>query len=336
LIWIAFAACVIAVLIAGTKLTRYGDIIADRTGLGGAWVGVVLLASVTSLPELATGISSVALFDVPNIALGDIFGSCMFNLVILAVLDALQRQQPISARVHEGQALSASLGIVLLSIAAVSLTARTVIPAVGWVGIYSPLLIALYIAAMRTVFQYERRRIAKFVEEIAEDASPKGISLRTASIRYAINAAVTVTAAIFLPAIGERIAVQTGLSESFVGSIFIAASTSLPELTVAIAALRLDAADMAVGNIFGSNLFNMAILGIDDIAYLKGPLLENASGEHVISAIAAIAMTAIATVGVTYRIGKKRLPLAWDSLAILITYFAATYILYSQSVIGGH
>jgi cation:H+ antiporter len=75
--------------------------------LGRAWVGVVLLASVTSLPELATGISSVALFDVPNIALGDIFGSCMFNLVIVAVLDALQRQQPISARVHEGQALSA-------------------------------------------------------------------------------------------------------------------------------------------------------------------------------------------------------------------------------------
>jgi cation:H+ antiporter len=334
LIWIAFAACIVAVLIAGTKLTRYGDVIADRTGLGRAWVGVVLLASVTSLPELATGISSVALFDVPNIALGDIFGSCMFNLVIVAVLDALQRQQPISARVHEGQALSASFGIFLLSIAALSLTARTAIPAIGWIGIYSPLLIALYIAAMRTVFQYERRRIAKFVQEVAVGAAPKGISLRTALVRYAINAAVTVTAAILLPAIGERIAAQTGLSESFVGNIFIAASTSLPELTVAIAALRLDAADMAVGNIFGSNLFNMAILGIDDIAYFKGPLLENASGEHVISAIAAIAMTAIATVGVTYRIGKKRLPLAWDSLAILITYVVAAYMLYSQSAIG--
>jgi cation:H+ antiporter len=79
-----------------------------------------------------------------------------------------------------------------------------VIPAMGWVGISSPLLIALYIVAMRTVFQYERRRIAKFVQEIAEDASPKGISLRTALIRYAINAAVTVTAAIFLPAIASN------------------------------------------------------------------------------------------------------------------------------------
>jgi cation:H+ antiporter len=88
--------------------------------------------------------------------------------------------------------------------------------------------------------------------------------------------------------------------------------------------------NMAIGHIFGSNLFNMAILGIDDIAYTKGPLLANASDGHVISAIAAIAMTAIAAAGVTYRIGRKRLPLAWDSLAILGAYAAATYLLYRR------
>jgi cation:H+ antiporter len=330
LIWIAFAACIVAVLTAGTKLTRYGDVIADKTGMGRAWVGVVLLASVTSLPELATGISSVALFDVPNIALGDIFGSCMFNLVIVAVLDALQRQQPISARVHEGQVLSASFGIFLLSVAAISLLGRDVMPAVGWIGVYSLLFIALYIASMRTVFQYERRRIAQFVQDVAHETSRDNMPLRTAVIRYAINAGITVTAAIFLPAIGERIAAETGLTQTFVGNVFIAASTSLPELTVAIAALRIDAADMAVGNIFGSNLFNMAILGIDDIAYTKGPLLADASSGHAISSVAAIAMTAIAAVGVTYRIGKKRLPLAWDSIAIVAIYIAAMFILYSQ------
>jgi cation:H+ antiporter len=331
LIWLVFVACVAVVVVAGSKLTRYGDVIADKTGWGRAWVGVVLLASVTSLPELATGISSVAIFDVPDIALGDIFGSCMFNLVIIALLDALQRQEPISSRVHEGQALSASFGIFLLAIAAISLLGAAALPTIGWIGSYSLVLIALYIAAMRTVFEYERKRIVQFVQEVGGVTAEEVMSLRTAFIRYAITAAITVTAAVFLPAIGEEIAEQTGLTQTFVGNVFIALSTSLPELTVAIAALRIDAADMAVGNIFGSNLFNMAILGIDDIAYTKGPLLASASPNHVISAVAAIAMTAIATVGVTYRIRRKRLPVAWDSLGILITYIIAIYILYSRS-----
>lgn len=334
MIWLAFIACVAVVVIAGSRLTRYGDAIADKAGWGRTWVGVVLLASVTSLPELVTGISSVAIFDVPNIAMGDIFGSCMFNLVIIALLDALQRQQPISARVHEGQALGASFGIFFLAIAALSLLGRNVLPAIGWIGSYSLVLLALYVAALRTVFEFERRRIARFVQEVAEERVEKEeMSLRTASTRYALNAAATVGAALFLPAIGKEIAVQTGLTQTFVGNVFIAVSTSLPELTVAIAALRMDAADMAVGNIFGSNLFNIAILAVDDIAYSKGPLFADASPSHVISAVAAIAMTAIAIAGLTYRIGKKRLPFAWDSLGILATYFVATYILYSQSAL---
>lgn len=331
MIWLEFIVCVAVVVAAGSNLTRYGDMIADKTGLGRAWVGVVLLASVTSLPELVTGISSVAVFDVPDIALGDIFGSCMFNMVIIAFLDILQRQQPISARVHEGQALSASFAVFLLAIAAISLLGWNALPVVGWIGLSSLVLIGLYAAAIRAVFTYEKKRIVRFVREVGEVSTEETMSLRAASLRYAGSALLTVFAAAFLPAIGERIAAETGLTQTFVGNVFIAISTSLPELTVSIAALRIDAADMAVGNLFGSNLFNMAILGLDDIAYFKGPLLASASPTHVVSALAAIAMTAIAAAGLTYRIGRKRLPVAWDSLGILITYIGALYILYSRS-----
>jgi cation:H+ antiporter len=84
IVWLQFIACTAIIVFAGAKLSKYGDIIADLTGMGRMWIGVVLLASVTSLPELITGVSSVTLYDLPNIAVGDVLGSCMFNLLIIA------------------------------------------------------------------------------------------------------------------------------------------------------------------------------------------------------------------------------------------------------------
>ena len=98
ILWLLFVACTGAIVYSGTKLAKYGDIIAEKTGLGRTWIGVVLMASVTSLPELATGISSVTYAGVPDIAGGDIVGSCVFNMLILACLDVLCRPVPICAR----------------------------------------------------------------------------------------------------------------------------------------------------------------------------------------------------------------------------------------------
>ena len=98
LLWVEFIACTVAIVFAGARLSRYGDIIAEKTGLGRTWIGVVLLATVTSLPELVTGISSVTYAGFPDIAVGDVLGSCVFNLLILAILDAMYKPMPISAR----------------------------------------------------------------------------------------------------------------------------------------------------------------------------------------------------------------------------------------------
>ena len=96
LLWLGFIVCTTAIVYAGTRLAKYGDIIAEKTGLGRAWIGLVLMASVTSLPELVTGISSVTYADVPDIAVGDVLGSCVFNMLILAILDTMYRPAPIS------------------------------------------------------------------------------------------------------------------------------------------------------------------------------------------------------------------------------------------------
>ena len=117
---------------------------------------------------------------------------------------------------------------------------------------------------------------------------------------------------------------------TFVGSIFIAISTSLPEIAVTIAAAKIGTVDMAVGNLFGSNLFNIVILALDDILYTKGPILSYVSENHIVTAISAIMMTAIAIIGLTYRASKKPLFFTWDSIGILIVYFITIFVLYTM------
>ncbi|MBI2487628.1 MAG: sodium:calcium antiporter [Deltaproteobacteria bacterium] len=330
LIWFQFVALAAIIFFSGSKLLKYGDIIAEKTGLGRTWIGVILMASVTSLPELITGISSVTLFELPNITVGDILGSCMFNILIITLLDALAGSVPISTKVHEGHVLSASFGIFLLGLVGITIFVGAKFPAIGWISIYSLIFIVIYFVAIRLIFSYEKTRIAKLVKEIAEELQYKDIPKSRAYKMYALNAVIVIGAATYLPHIGEEIAKITGLGQTFVGSIFIAISTSLPEVVVTIAAARIGAVDLAVGNLFGSNLFNILILALDDIFYTKGPILSYVSENHIFTTFSAIMMTAIVIIGLTYRASKKPLFLAWDSIGILIGYFITTLVLYTM------
>jgi Ca2+/Na+ antiporter len=329
LTWSLFILCAAVILVAGTQLSRYGDVIADMTGLGRTWIGVVLLASVTSLPELITGFSSTAIFRVPDIAMGDIAGSCMFNLVIIAMLDALHSPAPISARVHQGQVLSASFGIVLLGLVSLSIILGEMLPVIGWVSVLSILFAGIYLLAMRIIFTYEQRRLVEeFVAEMATEAEARHPSSVRVYGLFTLNAVLIVGAALYLPGLAAELAGSTGLGQTFFGTIFVALSTSLPEVVVSIAALRIGAIDMAVGNIFGSNLFNIGILALDDLFYTPGPLLAAIETSHSIAVMAAMIMTAIAIVGLTYRSDSKRLFVAWDALGIVVVYALASAALY--------
>ena len=329
--WIGFFACTSAIVYSGSKLSKYGDIIAEKLGLGKAWVGLVLLASVTSLPELVTGISSVTVAGTPDIAVGDVMGSCVFNLLLLVVVDAMCRDTPFSTRVHQGNVLSAAFGILLISIAGVNLFAGAAAPSIGWVGIYSLIFLVIYLIAMRLIFVFEKRNISTLIHEMAVELKYEDISTKTAFFFYGLNAAVVFGAAVFLPFIGKGIAEFMGLGETFVGNVFIALSTSLPELVVSIAAVRMGAVDLAIGNLFGSNIFNICILAVDDFFYIKGPLFMSVSTGHLISAFSAVAMTAIAIVGLAFRQEKKDLLLSWDSIGIVLVYIMNLMFLYTMT-----
>ncbi len=332
LLWLSFLVCTLLILYSGAQLSRYGDIIAEKTGLGKLWIGVILIAFVTSLPELVTGLSSVLIFQTPDIAAGDIFGSCVFNMLILALLDLSHRTDPISSRVQQRHVLSAGFGIFLLALVLLSLflskSGAELISPLVWIGFYTPTIIFIYLIAMRLIFMYEKKSISAFVKEKAEEFKYREITKTRSYIHFSINAVIVVVAAIFLPEVGKSLAALTGLGQTFVGNVLIAISTSLPEIVVSVTAMRIGAGDMAIGNLFGSNLFNVMILAVDDIFFMKGPLLSFIDLNHIVSATSAILMMIIAVIGLTYRATKKPLFLAWDALAIVAVYFFNLIALY--------
>jgi cation:H+ antiporter len=332
LAWLLFAACAVVIVVAGSYLSRYGDVIADKAGLSGTWVGLVLLATVTSLPELVTGVSAVTLAASPNIALGDVLGSCVFNLLLLTLLDVLQREESVFSRASRGHILSAGFGAILLGFVGFHLLqgARAPQLALGHVGAYSIVIVLVYAVAMRMVFRYERAEQRAYTEERAERYP--GVTLRQAATRYAVAAAAVVAAGLLLPFAAQTLAAVMGWHLTFVGTLFVAAATSLPEATVTVSAVRLGALDMAVSNLLGSNLFNILILAIDDALYLEGPILSHVSPLHGLSAFSAIMMTGVVVVGLIYRPRERLLRFAsWASLMLFSIYLVNSWLLYLQS-----
>jgi cation:H+ antiporter len=325
--WILFAGVAAVIVVAGVSLARYGEVIGEKSGLGQSWIGMILVAATTSLPELFTGFGATALARLPDIAAGDILGSCMFNLLILSLMDALHPER-ISARAHQGHAMAIGFGLVMMGLVAAGLVGGAHWPAVGWVGLYSPAFILIYFAAMRATFVHEQRRRADEPPELGDDPRFERLTLRAAAGRYAVAAAFVVGSALYLPALGAEVARQTGLGEAFVGSLFIAITTSLPEIVVSVAAVRMGALHLAIGNVLGSNLFNVLILGLDDVFYTPGPLLRAVGGSHVVAALAVVLMYALFLIGMTQQVLTKRFRVAWDTGAMAAVYAGALWLMY--------
>jgi cation:H+ antiporter len=327
--WSEFVLCAAMIGYAGTRLSRYGDIIADKTGLGGAWIGLALMATVTSLPELVTGISAVTLADAPDIAVGNVLGACIINLTMIVILDLLARGESVYSRASQGHILSAGFGIIMAGFVGLSVLFAQHGEAMSlrYIGLYSPVLLILYAVAIRSVFRYERDNREAAVEEQAE-RYPE-ITLRAASIRYAQAAAVVVVAGLWLPQVGHNIAEAMAWQETFVGTLFIALATTLPEIAVTVSALRIGAIDLAISNLFGSNIFNLAIVAIDDLFYFKGPLLSHVSSLHAVSALSVAMMSGVAVVGLFSRPRTRVFQtVGWASLMLLSIYLLNTFFLY--------
>ncbi|HEX9757528.1 MAG TPA: sodium:calcium antiporter [Nitrospiria bacterium] len=340
MIWLEFVVCTTLILISGSLLSRYGNILSETTGMGRTWIGLILLGTVTSLPELATGLSAVTVADVPEIAVGDVLGSCVFNLMLIGLMDWFYRPGPILSHVDQGHILLGGFGVLLIGTGGTGLFlgSQNISSEMGWMGLYSPLIFILWVVAVRKIFSHEKNRMKGL--NPSKVLNPKsldqeiGVNLLIYP-KVFLNAGVIIAAGMWLPYIGNRISEVTGWGDTFVGTLLVAASTSLPEIVTSFSALRLGAPDLAVANLLGSNLFNMAVLSLDDFAYLKGPLLSHVSFTHLISVFSALMMTGVCIVGVLFRAPKKELGfLSWEGFALMILYIFNALILFYFSNMG--
>ena len=343
LLLVEFCLCTIVVIVAGMRLSRYGNWIGEVTGLGGAWVGVVFLACITSLPELATSLSTVVAVggrQGADLAFGDLFGSCAFNLLIIVLLDAMARDRAALAAGRMGQVLAASGGAIMLGIAGVGLVATKLMASggfgVGW--LFSLVIAGAYLVVVRMTYSYER---AHPDEQDVVDQPPYAGTRRGLYVRFAVVGVVIVACGLWLAKIGQVLSVAEVhlgrgtfvLGESFVGTLFLAVATSMPEVVVTVAAFRVGAANMALGNLFGSNVFNMAIIPICDLAS-GGRLFANGSVRNVIPLCLAIVMTGVAILGLAYRPRRERVWVAWDSLVVLTVYVLGMIVLFGAGSAG--
>ena len=324
---IGFVVCSVLIFYHGKKLSFYGDLISIKSGLGRVWVGLILMASVTSLPELVMGISAVTVVNSPDLAVGNILGSCVFNLAVLSLLDAILPGQPILTKVARSNVLAASLSSILLAFVGVGLFLSDEISILNWLGITSLMFLIIYFVSIRLLHSYGMKET--MVVEPADSLKVQDITTGSIVLWYSIHAMVVIAAALVLPYFSDIIAAELGLEESFVGTLFLAASSSLPEIAVCISAARMGNADLAVGNLFGSNIFNIMLLTIFDLFYTPGNILSDASESNLITVFAVVIMNSIAITGLTVRPEKKGLRfVAWDTALILVVYIFTMIFLF--------
>jgi len=302
LVWVKFIICILVILFSGRQVAKYGDIIAEKSGLGRVWIGLIVIAMVTSLPELFNGVSAIILVDSPDLTVGDLLGANAFNLFNLALLDIAHQNGSILATVSPTHRLTGwfSLALVLVVALSIFISRQFFAMPLGWLGERGQPL------PEETKLQYQEESAGKVY------------------LYFAIAAAFIIGAGIWLAFIGDEIAQHYGWGQGFVGSLFLAFTTSLPEITVSFTAMRIGAKDMAIANIIGSNLFNMTIIPLDDLLYLKGPVLAAVSGTTLVTALAVILMTLTFIIGLRFK-PRRFFRLSWWNCSLVVLFLLGTY-----------
>lgn len=318
---------------AGVILARAADGLAEATGLGRLLVGSIVLAAATSLPELSVDVAAVRAGNA-DLAAGDLLGSSLMNLGILAGVDLLLRSgHPMLSRAAASHALSATLAIALTGVVGCAILVSGSLPPAECLGIsgWSWGLMIAYGFGARMLF-IDQRISARLAAENAPVETPLvAPSLRWSAVSFVAAAVVLLAAGPRLAEVAGSLADRSGLGGTFVGSTLVALTTSLPELVASIAAVRMGAVDLAIGNTFGSNAFNM-ILFVPLDAVHSGPLFHALSTTHAVTALAVVVATATAVLGQLYQ-EERRLPIVEpDALLVILVIVGALALVYRLSL----
>ncbi len=324
--WVIFLTTAALIVLAATQLAKYGDIIATRTKMGGMFIGLLLLAGATSLPEVLTSISSLQQ-NAPNLAAGNLLGSNTFNMFLLAIIDISFRNQRILRKAALKHAVTGSFTVFLIGLVVFFMLVDLDI-SIGFVGLDSLIIIAVYILAVRLIHKDSQHNTSSSEMVEVPANSP---SLLRGIIGFLLAAVALIFITPLMVKNANIIAESTGLGTTFIGTTLVALVTSLPELVTTIAAIKIGAADMAIGNLFGSNLFNMFALGLTDFFYTQGRFLEAIDPSFLLIGIVGLLLTCMGLIGNLVKLEKRIWFLEIDALAIILFYFASLWLLYLRS-----
>ncbi|MCD7058661.1 sodium:calcium antiporter [Pelagibacterium xiamenense] len=335
-----FAVASVAVWMAGAHITRMANSISHKTGIGQAAIGMVLLAGVTSLPEIGVTVTSAAAGEAA-LAVNNLFGSISAQIVILAIIDILISKRALTSSLPDPTVLlQGGLNVLLLSIATAGMVVGDVsvfgIGAWAWISAVA-YAFAIYLLSKSNgkpwlaarLGEVDHRLNEQQIEAEKQDASQySGRSLRDLVIRTAGLALVILIAGYVLSRTGSALAEQTGLGGSLVGFVLLAFATSLPEFSTTVTAARAGLYTLAVSDILGTNLINVGLLFVIDLVAQGEPVLNSVGPFAAFGALLGIGLTALFLIGMAERADKTVLRMGFDSVAVFICYGAGLVVLY--------
>jgi cation:H+ antiporter len=329
-----FGAAAVCVWAAGSLLARRADAIAARTGLSHAFLGVVLLGVATSLPEIATTTTAAALGNTRLVS-NNLFGGVALQVAILAVADLTTVKGALTYFTPHPVLLFQ--GVMLLLLLATALAGATIGEplSIAGIGATSVVLLGGYLVTvwLSQPGEYLPRWKATHTPSLSENADDDSNADTHSPLRLygstGLAALVILAAGWTLARTGAVLADQTGLGASFVGVILVAGSTSLPELSTTIGAIKAGHPQMAVSNILGTNCLEVALFFVADSVYRGGPILAEADRSALFAAAVGMVVTCIFLIGLLERRDRTVLGMGVDSLAVLVVYLSGVAGLYA-------
>lgn len=344
--WALFIELILAggmVIFAGARLTRLADTLADRLNLGSGWIGLILLATVTSLPELIAGSTATAIGNV-DLALGGIFGSCSFNITLIFLLNALWGGGSVLRGASTMHTLTSSFGLALIGLALLGIVladkfaGRPIVSQVTELS-WALLILITYVGCMRLAYRRERLDGGELEPSGARQKVGASLCVRLTAVTF-----ILVASSWWLALLADVLStheiglIGRPLGATFVGAVFLALATSLPEIVTSITAVRLGNLNLALGNIFGSNMFNIVVIPVLKVVSLMSgePLMltggGSSSGPNLIVGLLAVLLTAIAVAGLAYQSRRRMLRrFGFDSILIAATYLGGMALLFMET-----
>jgi len=325
-LWAKFLFCALLIIVFGYKLSETAERIVSAGRLSEGLMGVLVLAAITSFPEMWTSIGSAAKMNAPNLAVGNLVGSVMFNLMIIAALDFKIGKTSMLSSVKRYHLLTCAFSLALLGIVLASLglkAAGGLSAGLFGIGVEGYLILFLYLSGLHYISKASAKEHAT--------AAKAGNDLMNMYILLCVCAGVIITCGLWLASLGKRIVDVYGLNEMYFGTMVMGFTTSLPEIIVSIFCISAGSADMAVANILGSNLFNIAIIPVADLLYRKGYVLSAVSSLHIYSSALAIILTMIVFGSILYRPKKSFWRLGPGTIILILIFFLGNLILYRMA-----